>query len=475
MSIDVRRRRARVGAEDQLGRAAADVDHQDRRLEPARAGAGPPRRRPAPPPRRRTAPPASTPSRSRDPVGEDLGVARRRASPRWRRSGPRSTSCSRDQRGVLVDGGERARQRLVGEPPGARRRPGRAAPSATRAPRRAGRSPISSLMELVPQSIAAIGSAIDAPTSTHGPSAHHAPSRSSTSSPSGLTPGPAASAWAASTCRHLTRSGIPPAETPAISGTSPSSARCGEVGLVRRAVRRGEVGVVGAAAPPSRASVPSPRACRSARPRAGRSGSRSSGTACRRAAAARWRPRRAGRTGSGARPRGCRAEAGPSWASTAARSAAVDRRGQLGALPPRYFSGLRASAVGVGGLPASSTDRHSVGPPGGRRRRGRSVRGSVSVACGRQRLAVLADHDVRRLARASRSRSAPRACSLDVGRVASSAAFSRSSSSMSLCARRDLGAQVAGSGCAAGSRPAATRRRRRQHRRAPAPAPSPGR
>ena len=43
----------------------------------------------------------------------------------------------------------------------------------------------------------------------------------------GMEPLPdgAASAWPARTCRHFTRSGIPPAEIPAISGTSPSSAR----------------------------------------------------------------------------------------------------------------------------------------------------------------------------------------------------------------------------------------------------------
>ncbi len=36
---------------------------------------------------------------------------------------------------------------------------------------------------------------------------------------------PAASAWAARACRHLTRVGMPPAETPAISATSPKSDR----------------------------------------------------------------------------------------------------------------------------------------------------------------------------------------------------------------------------------------------------------
>src|SRR5690625_1825706 len=50
--------------------------------------------------------------------------------------------------------------------------------------------------------------------------------RSSTArSPRGLTPGPTASACATKTCRHFTRVGMPPAEIPAISGTSPSTAR----------------------------------------------------------------------------------------------------------------------------------------------------------------------------------------------------------------------------------------------------------
>ena len=44
-------------------------------------------------------------------------------------------------------------------------------------------------------------------------------------SPIGLTPGPAARAWPASACRHFTRVGMPPAEMPAISSTSPNPAR----------------------------------------------------------------------------------------------------------------------------------------------------------------------------------------------------------------------------------------------------------
>ena len=103
------------------------------------------------------------------------------------------------------------------------RRPGRAAPSASRGRRRRAASPISSLIVLVPQSIAATGPSRavgSASGVTQGPAAHQSPSRSSTSSPSGFTPRPWASDWPASTCRHLTRSGMPPAEMPSISGTS---------------------------------------------------------------------------------------------------------------------------------------------------------------------------------------------------------------------------------------------------------------
>src|SRR5690625_2591084 len=50
-------------------------------------------------------------------------------------------------------------------------------------------------------------------------------SNSTARSPSGLIPGPTARACATKTCRHLTRVGIPPAEMPAISATSPKTAR----------------------------------------------------------------------------------------------------------------------------------------------------------------------------------------------------------------------------------------------------------
>ena len=60
---------------------------------------------------------------------------------------------------------------------------------------------------------------------THGPASHQRGTASRASSPSGLTPGPAASACATSTCRHFTRVGMPPAETPSISSTCPYAPR----------------------------------------------------------------------------------------------------------------------------------------------------------------------------------------------------------------------------------------------------------
>ena len=53
----------------------------------------------------------------------------------------------------------------------------------------------------------------------------NSPSAATTSSPRGFTPGPCARDWPASTCRHFTRVGMPPAEMPAISGTWPISSR----------------------------------------------------------------------------------------------------------------------------------------------------------------------------------------------------------------------------------------------------------
>ena len=107
-------------------------------------------------------------------------------------------------------------------------------------------------MELVPQSTAptrvtraaASGDGSDS-SATQEPDAHQSSSASSASSPSGLTPGPAAREWATRTCRHLTRVGMPPADTPAISATSPELGTPGQVVLVRRGVAASQVLVLG--------------------------------------------------------------------------------------------------------------------------------------------------------------------------------------------------------------------------------------
>ena len=86
-----------------------------------------------------------------------------------------------------------------------------------------GRSPISSLIVLVPQSMAATAH-------THGPDSHHVAEQVEHLVAERVHAAALASDWPASTCRHLTRSGMPPAEMPSISGTLcptcwPSSAR----------------------------------------------------------------------------------------------------------------------------------------------------------------------------------------------------------------------------------------------------------
>ena len=153
---------------------------------------------------------------------------RRRGWPRSRRTGSAETSCS------AISAAYSSIAANVRSSASSASRPVRSTPWPSRTIRvsrtaTSGRSPTSSLIVLVPQSIAATSSrsmrALDRHGSTQGPDDHQSPSRSSTSSPSGFTPRPWASAWPASTCRHLTRSGIPPAEMPSISGTSPESRR----------------------------------------------------------------------------------------------------------------------------------------------------------------------------------------------------------------------------------------------------------
>ncbi len=77
----------------------------------------------------------------------------------------------------------------------------------------------------VPQRALAPGLAHHDATSTHSHTLGSHELRSSARSPIGFTPAPAASAWPTRAWRHLTRSGMPPAEIPAISGTSPNCSR----------------------------------------------------------------------------------------------------------------------------------------------------------------------------------------------------------------------------------------------------------
>ena len=124
------------------------------------------------------------------------------------------------------------------------RGPGRAAPSASRGRRRRAASPISSLIVLVPQSMAATRPRTGPLSTTRR--AGRAPRRRA-----GSRPRPCASDWPASTCRHFTRSGMPPAEMPSISWTLPSSAG-------RRGSARARSGTPRPARGPPRAGPASP-------------------------------------------------------------------------------------------------------------------------------------------------------------------------------------------------------------------------
>ena len=147
-----------------------------------------------------------------------------------------------------------------------------------------GRSPTSSLMVLVPQSNAATSDR----TQTQGPASHHAPN----------------------SVEHLVAEGVHPRSgrqrvrgqhVQALHAVRHAAGRDaldlgylaqrGPIGQVRRGARRRTTRRARRprrAAPPSPSSAPNPRGCRSSRRRAGRSGSTSSGTASRSAAAARW-------------------------------------------------------------------------------------------------------------------------------------------------------------------------------------------
>ena len=213
------------------------------------------------------------------------------------------------------------------------RRPARAGRSPSAGRRRAACRPpastsaTSSRIEFVPQSIAATRVTSAPPPrrpATQAPPAHQsrqqrerlvaervdARARRPASAPT-------------STCRHFTRSGMPPAETPVdlrhlaervargrgSPRARPGSAAASSGSLASRSVI--------SRIRPSASSVPIGDAAR------GQVGSTASGTACRRAAAARSRPRPASRTGSGARPRATPRGGRPSCSATTARSTSV--------------------------------------------------------------------------------------------------------------------------------------------------------
>ena len=157
------------------------------------------------------------------------------------------------------------------------------------------------------------------------PLRHHSGRAASASSPSGLTPGPSASAWATSTCRHLTRSGMPPGGDAGDLRHGLDRFARGEVALVSGPVGRAPARRRPPAARSSRASCPPASRVPTAagRPRAGE-------VVQRRERRAVGQPRsglhdvRRCRRGSGAPPDVRRGARGPAARPTASRSAAVD-------------------------------------------------------------------------------------------------------------------------------------------------------
>ena len=228
---------------------------------------------------------------------------RRRSRRGWPRRGWRGRHHAhrlgaegRDLPGVARRAPTGALDRLGGQPAGAstpwpsrtisiRRSTSVCAPSS-------GTSATSSRIELVPQSIAATRVTAAPPSATHGPARPPAVHPGDAASPNGFTPGPAASAWATSTCRHLTRSGMPPALA-RVGSSSCASRRRGSP-RARLGTRRPAPGRP-SDRPATRASARRPRAGRWRRPpRAGQVVQRRE-RACRPPAAARSRPRRAAR------------------------------------------------------------------------------------------------------------------------------------------------------------------------------------
>ena len=236
----LRRDRPRRVTEDQLGGPAADVDHQHRLgrrraqvADGAVVGEGGLLLS-----RQHLGPDAEP---GEHPVGEDVsvgGVARRR-----RRAEPHPASRDARPPSRRTRRSPRTRVPAPRRPAGrSRRRPGPAG--------RSGYSRTATSGQRTDQQLDGVGAAVEGRDGLRHILRHRAPpptrhpAQSSTSSPSGFTPGPAARACAASTCRHFTRFGMPPAETPSISGHAapfPRPARPGRRGRrVRRGVRRGE-------------------------------------------------------------------------------------------------------------------------------------------------------------------------------------------------------------------------------------------
>ena len=366
----------------------------------------------------------STPRRSRTPATNVVAVARVAGAPTSRRSAPARRRARAIDVGVAASHAAKVRSSAASDEPAgavdalaephdlhpARRGRRASRPRGRRRRRAAGSSWCRS------RSAATRVTARPRRRRT-GRAAHQSGSSASASSPSGLTPGPAASAWPTSTCRHFTRSGMPPARDAVdLRDVEPDlGARVGgEVVLVRgrgSAPRRSS-SVAPAARCISRISPDDSSVLDRRRSRAGRSGSRASGTACRPSS------RGAVSTTSGAphgqrcatprTPRGGR----PSWAcdrgdvgrrlaivgasiTSLASDGCVRRRRRRARRPPatepHSFANHASSARDDGLL---------------RRRRGRLVR---------------AEHDVAGLARHDEVQ--PRAgLRLDVGRVLPAAA-----------------------------------------------------
>ncbi len=376
-------------AEHQLGGAPADVDGQRGRGPAAgravvvasktRAASSIPESTTGVTPRR-----ARTPSTNTSRV---RGVARRR---RRAEADPLDRHAVRaDGRREVLDRGERAGQRLVGQTAGL--------VDALPEPDDARLAARSTCGQVGDQQLDGVGAAVDrgdpahagsASGATHGPSDHHSPSLASDLVTEQVDARPGGQRVGGQDVQALHPASASRRRRPP-RARGRRRAPLGRPGRPRGRRRRTRPARGRRrAGPPSPSSARSSRACRSARRRADRSGSTSSGTACRRAAAARSRRRRAASRGSGGRRRGCRASGRPSWRL---------HRGQVGVgdgtrpvrpvtrgspavaaaeVLQRLLLGLRRRRV------AGQLHRLPLGgPPGGGRRRVVDVRGSLSVAC----------------------------------------------------------------------------------------------